>query len=261
MAGAAGSSPGGGRKPLVCPACGTRIGDRDVRCIGCGADVRLWVRRGGQVWGPYDLATVRRGMEEGRVVGDDEVAVGDGPWRRVREVSVEPAAGPPRREGVPSSRTLGVSGKIVAAGMAITLAVGAWGWWQMTSTRAAARCRQNLRCMWLAWRAYRVDFGEGPAAGADWPARLSAYLPPTAEWWTCPSTGLAYVVGVGEGNGALAWEQCRGGRGPHGRRCHVVKLDGTVQAVSAAQVPSGGVVVRGYAPGEPEAPGKEEAPK
>ena len=210
----------------ACEFCGLRIGNHDQRCQGCGADVRLWVRRGERVWGPFDLARVRQGQGEGRIVDTDEVAIGNGPWVLVGELDLSPKVTPVVVQRVASSVTLGWAMRILGVAVLIALALSLWAWQSLDRARDDKVCRQNLQAVWLAAEAYRLDCGQFPAPSADWPGRLAKFLPPQRQWWTCTRTRRPYVVGETAKGGVFVADASDGKRGPHDGRLYMMSGQG-----------------------------------
>jgi len=228
---------------LTCPACGLRLGDHDARCHGCGNDVRLWVRRGEQVWGPYDLARVREGYTQRRIVDSDEVAVGSGSWQAVGEVELKPPAVTQAPAPRVSTRiTLRWAAVLVGVGLVVGAATGVWGWFVITSSRADMACRQNLEAIAAAVEAYRTEHGSYPAVDAHLPERLEPYLPAQKQWWTCPRTRKAYHVGSDTAGRPVVWDAPGKKGGPHRGMYHVAGPEGVK---TSQQPPTGGTAVTG----------------
>ncbi len=161
-------------------------------------------------------------------MGSDEIAVGIGPWRRIEQVDLQPAAVRKPRPTVPSSVTLRWVGRIVVATVIICALVIWQGSQLMRASADARQCQHNLRSIWLAWRAYTIDYGVELAPSANWPAKLSRYLPQRTEVWTCPATEKPYVTAPGRRD-VLVWEQAKKNRKPpHPGGTYVVTTDGRV---------------------------------
>ncbi len=79
-----------------CPKCHRPLPARGESCPHCGADIAWWMRRDGEVYGPYDLQTVWDCRHNGRIVDDDYVKLGgEGRWQRASDVLPLTAATPP----------------------------------------------------------------------------------------------------------------------------------------------------------------------
>jgi hypothetical protein len=225
------------------------VGDAETRCEGCGADVRLWVRRDGQEWGPFDLATVRRGREEGRIVDTDEVRVGEGPWMAAGSLGFTAAVGmgKPMPTMAPAGRTVRIALTMLGVALVVACSAGGWTYYTWTRAQAEVRCRQNLMSIGLAMKAYSIGH-EGKAATVDTglALALAEYVAATTEWWTCPATHKPYLVAAGGARAAkdaVAWDQGTSkGLGPHGGKWMVLRADGTVDGATSA--PPKGTAVR-----------------
>ena len=240
-------------QPVRCPVCGVTVGDGETECQGCGADVRLWVRREGQEWGPFDLATVRQGRAEGRIVDTDELRAGDGAWKQVGTLSFTPTAdvGKPVVGATPSRPTIRAAAMILVVTVVVCGAIGLWSYFTWTTSQDDLHCRQNLTSIGLAIKAYSLNHGGAqPAMGVGLPEELKPYMPATTEWWTCPATKKPYLVTAATGTkagDAVAWDawdpNTSHGKGPHSREWHVLNGDGTVMLATAPG--QGGVAVTG----------------
>ncbi len=246
------------KKRLRCPRCGMAIGLQELACPACGGDVGLWIRRGEQLYGPFTLAQVIDGVRQGRIVETDEISVGTGQWMRVGEADLRPPTPAVRRpQAVSSARTLRIAGLVFLTGVVVAGALAGYGGYAHRQSALRTKCAQNLRCIYLAWRAYRLAHGEPPRPGPDWPSVLAEFIPPTAEWWTCPRTGRPYVVvgqvGVEGGQttgggraGVLVGEDPRA-RGFHGRWLYV---DASGRVAETSKPSWQGTPVTGYRAGE-----------
>ena len=239
------------KRKLVCPRCGLAVGLNDLECPACGADVGIWVRRGDHLYGPYTLAQVLEGVRQGRIVGSDELSVGNGPWSSVADVSLEPPPSPPSPRRVSSARTLKLAARILLAGAVAAGALAGYAWYSYDVLQVRARCAENLRAIYLAWRAYEISHGRQLQPAADWPQCLREFLPPKAEWWTCPRTTRPYVVVTGPSqvaganSGPLIAEDPMA-PGFRGRWLYVAR-DGTIG--EAVNKPSWqGIPARGFEP-------------
>ncbi len=183
------------KRRLACPRCGLAVGWDQTICPACRAETGLWVRRGEDIFGPYTLAQVAEGVRTGRIVDTDEVAVGTGRWFAVRDVELSPPAPTrPAPERLSSATTLRLATRILLAAATLSAAIGAAAWYLSRAQRLRGMCARNLRCIYLAWKAYDLAYGQALAPSPDWPRRLREFLPDTAEWWTCPRTHRPYVL-------------------------------------------------------------------
>lgn len=217
---------------LRCPQCGLAIGPHETTCSGCGADVRLWVRRGARIWGPYDLSTVRDGVAMGRIVGSDEVAVGHGEWLEVATIDFSVREAPRQRREVPSARTWQLCLRVLLVGLLVAGAIGGITYQRWVAYRDDVRCRENLRLIGLARHAYFLDHPPGAREAPLEPRDLAPYLPPVRQYWTCPKTARPYELSA-EGRAALGsaplvWDAPLTGKGPHKGQWHVLQGDGRV---------------------------------
>lgn len=225
------------RNTLCCPQCGLAIGPHETACSACGADVRLWVRRGARIWGPYDLAKVREGVATGRVVADDEVAVGHGDWVRIGAVDLSGRQVELTQKTVSSAETWRLCLRVLLAGIIVAASIGGMTYARWAGSRDDVRCRENLRLIGLAWRAYSLDYGERLPVSPLWPEQLARYLLPDDEHWTCPKTGRPYEIAnlynalIGD-TGALVWDAATP-KAPHRGRWYVLRVDGSVVESSA----------------------------
>ena len=150
--------------------------------------MRIWLRRGDQIWGPYTWATVQRGLRIGRVSTDDLIRIGPtGQWQRLGDIVG--AARPPAWT-IAALASFGV----LAAALAASWFIVAGSYSRVLSVHKQVVCQARLRQIYLACRVYRLDYAAAPRISASLPARLSQYLPATAEAWACPSTHRPYEV-------------------------------------------------------------------
>lgn len=226
------------RNTLCCPHCGLAIGPHETACSACGADVRVWIRRGARIWGPYNLSTVQKGVAMGRIVGSDEVAVGHGEWLKVATVDLSVRKARTEQRNVSSARTWRLCLKILLAGILVAAGIGAVTFARWAAYRDDVRCRENLRLIGLAWRVYSLDYGEKPPVSPSWPEQLARYLPPEKKYWTCPKTGRPYEVAsfcnvLIWGTDALVWDAATP-KAPHKGKWYVLRVDGSVVATETS---------------------------
>lgn len=242
------------RARIRCASCGLAVGAGETRCAQCGADVRLWVRRGARVWGPFDLGTAAAARQSGRIADDDEITVGNSGWVRAADLDFTPAmrvaVAKPRR--VVSSRTLSISAAILGGAVVVAAVLCGWTYYRWDRERDAAACRQNLRVIALAVRAYSLRHkGAKVVIDANLPQELKSVLAPLDRYWTCPTTHKPYCVAAGPvGKGAagyLVWDAPEGRSGPHGGSWNVALTSGKV--ISTRQRPPKGTPVRGITKG------------
>ncbi len=216
---------------IQCPSCGQPIDARRPRCPACGADVRIWLRRGDQIWGPYTWATVQRGLRAGRVSPDDLIQIGTtGNWQRLGDI-----AGPARCAAWPIAA--GVAFGVLAAAVVASWFILASSFSRARSVHRQAICQAQLRQVYLACKVYRLDYGAAPPISGNLPERLSEYLPDEAAAWSCPSTGQPYAV---YSSGRLLAADT-GDKRPHPRGYAAITRRGEV--VMLDKPPPGGIAV------------------
>ncbi len=70
-----------------CPSCGSQLPENEQTCNSCGADTTWWIARGNDVYGPYDAATVRFILTDGRAMPSDPAVIGrDGQWSTIGQL-------------------------------------------------------------------------------------------------------------------------------------------------------------------------------
>ena len=197
-----------------CPKCQTDLPLQGEKCPKCGADINWWSSREGQVYGPYDLATVHFCRQDGRIVDDDYVRVGEGAWGLARDVlpthadytpkpfpsQIAPVA-PRVKPAKSGSSTYVVVALVVGLGLLMMIAVMAAILFPVFArarerVRATA-CMANLKQISIGLRMYaNANAGLLPP-GADWSHACSFYLKPRPQGpdlWVCPNCGRQYVV-------------------------------------------------------------------
>jgi len=70
-----------------CPGCRGPLTENEQTCGRCGADASWWLAREGEVYGPYDTATVRYILAEGRATVSDPAMIGrEGHWSTIGQL-------------------------------------------------------------------------------------------------------------------------------------------------------------------------------
>ncbi len=207
---------------LTCPKCQSTLPLQGAQCPRCGADVNWWSSRGGQVYGPYDLATMQFCRQDGRVVDDDYVRCGEGLWQLARDVfplNAPAAAAPPivtaSAPRTPASSSKGVYLAVGIAVMVVALLAMAVMAAFLFPVFARARekahsasCQMNLKQIGMALRMYSADYaGCLPPAG-NWSASCATYLGGSSggrDIFACPATPdkRQYVTDAKFGSAAL----------------------------------------------------------
>jgi hypothetical protein len=190
-----------------CPKCQTELPLQGDACPKCGADINWWSSRGGQVYGPYDLATVHFCRQDGRIVDDDYVRIGEGAWGLARDVlpthaayTAKPypsqlvAAAPRAPSAKPNSSVYVIVAVVVGVGLFLMIAVMAAILFPVFArAREKARqttCLSNLKQISVGLRMYANDNAERLPPGSDWGKACSLYIKPRPQGpdlWTCPS--------------------------------------------------------------------------
>ena len=197
-----------------CPKCQTDLPLQGDTCPRCGADINWWSSRDGQVYGPYDLATVHFCRQDGRIVDDDYVRVGEGEWGFARDVlpthtdytpkpfpsQIAPMA-PAAQPAKASRSTYLVVGVAVGFGLLVMLALMAailFPVFARAREKAqSAVCMSNLKQIDVGLRMYvNANAGRLPP-GVEWSKECAFYLKPRPQGpdlWVCPTCGKPYVV-------------------------------------------------------------------
>ncbi len=70
-----------------CPRCQGLLTEDEQTCRYCGADTSWWLAREGEVYGPYDVATVRYILSERRATLSDPAMIGrEGHWSTIGQL-------------------------------------------------------------------------------------------------------------------------------------------------------------------------------
>lgn len=179
-----------------CPGCRGPLAENEQTCSHCGADTSWWLAREGEVYGPYDTATVRYILAEGRATLGDPAMIGrEGHWSTVGqllEAGPEQPAHQPETLAAPSTgsgpkparyRGWSFAGWLIYIGvlMAACVGIAAAIIWPVQRgierEKAAAVSEANLRQVGVALELYaHHSGGRLPAAGA-WEQAVARYLP------------------------------------------------------------------------------------
>ena len=254
-----------------CPKCQTDLPLQGEKCLKCGADINWWSSRDGQVYGPFDLATVHFCRQDGRIVDDDYVRIGDGPWALARDVLPAHAEYTPKpfpsqlapvaplvKPAKSSRSTYLVVGLVVVVGLLMMLGIMAailFPVFARARDRAqTAACMANLKQISAGLRMYANAHAGRLPPGVEWSKECSFYLKPRPQGpdlWVCPTCGRHYVVNSDYSNQLLAApapgtraapmlscpEVAPGAGGPHmGGYCQLFP-DGRVEFVRGAPSP------------------------
>lgn len=206
-----------------CPQCQAELPEEARECPRCGGEVSWWLQREGQVYGPYDLATVRFILADERVTAEDLARIGgEGEWQALGELlggSAEvarPASEDtaPKQEG--KYRTWSATGWIVYVGVFLLVCAGAafaiiWpAWSKIAGGNAAEEAVSNLEQIGLALELYAHEHdGRLPGRGG-WEQAVARYL----------SEPEMYHAGAG-GEGGSYWynERLAGGKPSEWSNC------------------------------------------
>ncbi len=233
-----------------------------------GSEQNWWSSRGGKVYGPYDYQTVLFCRQDGRIVDDDYVKQGDGPWLRAGDVlpagagmqpaPVDPAtptttptaATAPAQLAKRSSNTLLIA-LVVGGGLVMLLAALAIFAAILLPVFARAKgknqqtqCMNNLKQLEMAVLMYAAEHKEVLPPADSWEEAIAEYIG-DAEILTCPVTGERYVFNEALGGmdmkhiedpaaTPMLWEpavDADGLVGPHMGQFTVGYVDGHVRTV------------------------------
>jgi hypothetical protein len=199
-----------------CPHCQAKLPDDAKECPRCGGDVSWWLQRDRQVYGPYDLTTVRFILQDDRVTAEDLARIGDdGEWQALGALlhgSIDVAQQVSRDGGADQEgkyRTWSATRWIVYVGVFLLLCAGTavaivWpAWSQIARERTAEDATSKLEQIGLALELYAYEHdGRLPEPGR-WEQAVAQYL-------ADPET---YHTGAG-GNDTSYWynEQLAGGK-------------------------------------------------
>ncbi len=227
-----------------------------------------WSSRDGKVYGPYDYETVLYCRQDGRIVDDDYVKQGDGPWLRAGDVlpagagmqpapvghatltttpAVEPTPAQPARR---SSNTLVIA--VVIAGVAFVLlaalaifaAILLPVFGRAKDKAQQTQCMSNLKQLEMAMLIYATERKEVLPPADSWEEAIAEYIGDAAIL-TCPKTGKRYVFNEALGGmdikhiedparTPMLWEpavDAEGLVGPHMGQFTVGYVDGHVTVV------------------------------
>ncbi len=225
-----------------------------------------WSSRGGKVYGPYDYQTVLFCRQDGRIVDDDYVKQGDGPWQRAADVlpagaGMQPvgpatpvatpaAATAPARPARRSANTLLIA-LVVGGGLVMLLAALAIFAAILLPVFARAKgntyqtqCMNNLKQLEVAVLMYAAEHEEVLPPADSWEEAIAEYIS-GAEILTCPATGERYIFNEALGGmdmkhiedpaaTPMLWEpavDAEGLVGPHMGQFTVGYVDGHVRTV------------------------------
>lgn len=179
-----------------CPGCRRPLAENEQTCSHCGADTSWWLAREGEVYGPYDVATVRYILAEQRATLSDPAMIGrEGQWSTIGqllEAGPDQPADQPETFAAPSPvsgpkparyRSWSFRGWLIYIGVLLAACVGVavviiWPVQRgIEREKAAAVSEDNLRQVGVALELYaHHSGGRLPAAGA-WEQAVARYLP------------------------------------------------------------------------------------
>jgi len=191
-----------------CPNCEGVLADNGNTCPHCGADTSWWLAREGEVYGPYDLATVRFVLADNRATLRDLAMIGrQTQWRPLGELlsqediataAVQPAPvttpgtseRAPAAKPEPKYRNWSVRGWLLYVllfilGCGVAAWAITWPTYAKVSKREAARqSESNLEQIGLALQLYAHDHdGRLPQKG-KWEQAVAHYLPDAEAYRT-----------------------------------------------------------------------------
>ncbi len=206
-----------------CPHCQAELTEEARECPRCGGEVAWWRQREGQVYGPYNLATVRFILEDGRASAEDLATIGgEGDWQALGELlgdSKDVARRASEDAGAKQEskyRTWSATGWIVYVGVFLLVCAGAaaaivWpAWSRIAGENAADDAVSKLEQIGLALELHEHEHdGRLPERGG-WEQAVARYLPDPER----------YHAGAG-GKGASYWynERLAGGKRSEWSNC------------------------------------------
>lgn len=176
-----------------CPSCDGKLPQNTQTCPYCGADTSWWLTRDGEVYGPYDEATVRYILRDKRARKNDLAMIGsDGQWRPLHELLEETphdltagtSLGDSGGDRTREDKYRHWSGKqwLIFAGVLVVVCVGATcaivgpTYRDLTARNAQAHTRAGLEQIWLALEVYAAHHdGRFPAQG-EWVETLEGFV-------------------------------------------------------------------------------------
>ncbi len=181
-----------------CPNCKATLPENAQTCPHCAADASWWLAREGEVFGPYDLATVRFILADDRATLEDLAMIGrEGQWQVLGELigeeglavtgpTIPPVASTAADEpkGEPARyRNWSVTGWLVYVVVFVLICAGAAGAiiWPMyagvSRENAAEQAESNLRQIGLALQLYVHECGGRLPLEGKWEEAIACYLP------------------------------------------------------------------------------------
>lgn len=179
-----------------CPGCRGPLAESEQTCKYCGADTSWWLAREGEVYGPYDTATVRYILSDHRAMPADPAMIGrEGHWSTVGQLL---GAGFDQSAPVPGAAAAPVPGSepktvryrswsfrgwlmyiavLLAACAGVAYAIIWPAQARIDRAKAAAVSEVNLRQVGVALElCAHHNGGRLPAAGG-WEQAVAGYLP------------------------------------------------------------------------------------
>ncbi len=233
-----------------------------------------WTSRGGEVYGPYDYQTVLFCRQDGRIVDDDYLKQGDGPWRRAADVVPAALGTPPVATAAPQPATpvlttvpgppakrgsnawiiwlvVGCGALMLLAAVAIFAAILFPVFGRAREKAEATACLANVKQLGVAFMMYTADYDQHLPEADSWEEAVAEYVWNDETLLTCPVTGHRYIFnealsGVdlkdldNPAETPMLWEpaiDAQGLVGPHEGQFNVCYADGHATMVDA--LPSG----------------------
>ncbi len=190
-----------------CPQCQAWLRENTRSCPHCGADASWWLAREDQVYGPYDLATVRFILADDRATPQDLAMIGrEGQWQPLGELigeqglattgrslppvaataSTEQTAAPAKAQA--RYRNCSAGGWLVyVMGFVLVCAAAGGGiiwpaYARVSRESAAQQAESNLRQIGLALQLYAHESGGRLPPPGRWQAVVARYLPDPAAY-------------------------------------------------------------------------------
>ncbi len=213
--------------------------------------------RGGEVYGPYDYQTIVFCRRDGRIVDDDYVKCGDGPWRRASEALPEPGAAvtaagsSPPRPSRPSSQKWIIIGVVAGAAFMLLAALAVFAailfpvFARAKEKAQATVCLSNVKQLGIAVLMYAADHEDTLPEADSWKDAITEYAGDNEALFVCPVTGQRYIFNEvlsavalkdmdNPAETPMLWEpalDAEGLVGPHGGQFNVGYADGHAQMV------------------------------
>ncbi len=180
-----------------CPNCKATLSENTQTCPHCAADASWWLAREGEVFGPFDFATVRFVLADDRATLQDLAMIGrEGQWQPLGELigeegsaatgpTIAPVASraPDEPKTEPRYRNWSATGWLVYVVLFVLVCAGAAGAiiWpihaRVSRENAAQAAESNLRQIGLALQLYAHEHGGRFPLQGKWDEAIAHYLP------------------------------------------------------------------------------------